>query len=84
MPGLAKDAEIRPIDVSGRRVRLTSDITEEGCDSGTSTRVAVVGNMTSDLSFGVLLVNWTDSELSTYEGLPSLTRKCCLQSGLVS
>lgn len=36
--------------------RVRSDITEEGCDSGTSTRVAVVGNMTSDLLLGALLV----------------------------
>ena len=70
--------------MSGRSVRLTSDITEEDCDSGTSTRVAVVGNITSDLSLGVLLVNWTVSELSTYEGLPNLTGRCYLQPGLVS
>ena len=84
MSGRAKNTETGQSDVSGRTVRLTSDITEEECDSGTSTRVAVVGNMTSDLSLGILLVNWTVSELSTYEGLPSLTRRCSLQRGLVS
>lgn len=28
-----------------------------------------MGNMTSDLSLGTLLVSWTVSDLSTYEGL---------------
>lgn len=58
-------------------MRLTSDITEAECDSGTSTRVAVVGNMTG-LSLGTLLVNWTVSGLATHEGLSSLDKNMLL------